>query len=455
MENNILDLELAQGLYEEKKIGELGRLLKTAEPADIALLFDVIDEEQHRLIFRLLPKELAAEVFVEMDPDTQEALINAFTDKELQSILDELYLDDTVDIVEEMPANVVTRILKNSHPDSRKAINQLLSYSGDTAGSIMTIEFVSLRPSMTVEEAFIHLRKTGTESETIYTCYVTENKKLLGFVSVYTLILSDKDAKISDIMNPNVIAVNTSEDREEAANLLMKYDFLALPVVDNENRLVGIITIDDAVDVISEEDEEDIAKMSAITPTDRPYIKTSPFKIFLTRVPWLMILMLSATFTGIIISSFEKALAVQVALTAFIPMIMGTGGNAGSQASVTVIRGLSLGELGYSDVFRILFKELRVSILCGGAVAVATFVKILLIDNLLLGSGISLTVALVVALTMAFTIFIAKLIGCSLPLLAGKLGLDPAVMASPFITTIVDALSLLVYFGVASAILNI
>ncbi len=455
MENNILDLELALGLYEGKKIGELGRLLKTAEPADIASLFDMIDEEQHRLIFRLLPKELAAEVFVEMDPDTQEALINSFTDKELQSVLDELYIDDTVDIIEEMPANVVTRILKNSNSDSRKAINQLLSYSGDTAGSIMTIEFVSLRPSMTVEEAFAHLRKTGTESESIYTCYVTENKKLLGVVSVYTLILSDKDAKIGDIMNPNVIAVNTSEDREAAATLLMKYDFLALPVVDNENRLVDIITIDDAVDVISEEDEEDIAKMSAITPTDRPYIKTSPFKIFLTRIPWLMILMLSATFTGIIISSFENALAAQVALTAFIPMIMGTGGNAGSQASVTVIRGLSLSELGYSDVFRILFKEFRVSLLCGGAVAIATFIKILLIDNLLLGSGITVTVSLVVALTMAFTIFIAKLIGCSLPLLAGKLGLDPAVMASPFITTIVDALSLLVYFGVASAILKI
>jgi magnesium transporter len=455
MENNILDLEIALGLYSEKKIGELGRLLKTAEPADIASLFEMIDEEHHRLIFRLLPKELAAEVFVEMDPDTQEALINAFTDKELQSVLDELYIDDTVDIVEEMPANVVTRILKNSNPDSRKAINQLLSYSGDTAGSIMTIEFVSLRPSMTVEEAFIHLRKTGTESETIYTCYVTENKKLLGVVSVYTLILSDKDARIGDIMNPNVISVKTSEDRESAANILMKYDFLALPVVDNENRLVGIITIDDAVDVISEEDEEDIAKMSAIIPTDRPYIKTSPFKIFLTRIPWLMILMLSATFTGIIISSFENALAAQVALTAFIPMIMGTGGNAGSQASVTVIRGLSLDELGYSDVFRILFKEFRVSLLCGGAVAIATFIKILLIDNLMLGSEISVTVAFVVSLTMAFTIFIAKLIGCSLPLLAGKLGLDPAVMASPFITTIVDALSLLVYFGVASAILKI
>ncbi len=455
MENNILDLELALDLANQKKLGELGRMLKTAEPADIASLFDMIDEEQHRLIFRLLPKELAAEVFVEMDPDTQEALINAFTDKELQSVLDELYMDDTVDIVEEMPANVVTRIIKNSNSESRKAINQLLSYSKDTAGSIMTIEFVSLRPNMTVEEAFAHLRKTGTESETIYTCYVTENKKLLGFVSVYTLILSDTEAKISDIMNPNVISVSTSEDRETAAALLMKYDFLAMPVVDNENRLVGIITIDDAVDVISEEDEEDIAKMSAIIPTDRPYIKTSPFKIFMTRIPWLMILMLSATFTGIIIASFENALAAQVALTAFIPMIMGTGGNAGSQASVTVIRGLSLNELGYSDVFRILFKELRVSLLCGGAIAIATFVKILLIDDLLLGSGISLTVALVVALTMAFTIFIAKLIGCSLPLLAGKLGFDPAVMASPFITTIVDALSLLVYFGVASAILNI
>lgn len=455
MENNILDLELAQGLYEEKKIGELGRLLKTAQPADIASLFELIDEEHHCLIFRLLPKELASEVFVEMDPDTQKALINSFTDKELKSVLDEMYLDDTVDIVEEMPANVVTRILRNSHPDSRKAINKLLSYSGDTAGSIMTIEFVSLRPSMTVEEAFTHLRKTGTESEIIYTCYVTENKKLLGFVSVYTLILSDKDARIGDIMNPNVISVGTGEDRETAANILMKYDFLALPVVDNENRLVGIITIDDAVDVISEEDEEDIAKMSAIIPTDRPYIKTSPFKIFLTRIPWLMVLMLSATFTGIIISSFENALAAQVALTAFIPMIMGTGGNAGSQASVTVIRGLSLNELEYSDVFRILFKEFRVSILCGCAVAAATFIKILLIDDMLLGSGISLTVALVVSLTMAFTIFIAKLIGCSLPLLAGKIGLDPAVMASPFITTIVDALSLLVYFGVASAVLKI
>jgi magnesium transporter len=415
----------------------------------------MIDEEQHRLIFRLLPKELAAEVFVEMDPDTQEALINAFTDKELQSVLDELYMDDTVDIVEEMPANVVTRILKNSNSESRRTINQLLSYSKDTAGSIMTIEFVSLHPNMTVKEAFDHLRKTGTESETIYTCYVTENKKLLGVVSVYTLLLSSYETVISDIMNSNVISVNTSEDREEAATLLTKYDFLALPVVDNENRLVGIITIDDAIDVINEEDEEDIAKMSAITPTDRPYMKTSPFVIWLTRVPWLLILMLSATFTGIIISSFENALAAQVTLTAFIPMLMGTGGNAGSQASVTVIRGLSLDEIKFSDIFKVLLKELSVSVLCGITLSIATFFKIVLIDNLMLGNNISLLVAAVVSITMAVTIILAKLLGSSLPIIASKLKLDPAVMASPFITTIVDALSLLIYFTIASAVLGI
>lgn len=455
MENSILDIELCLSLAAEKKLGELSKLLKTAEPADIAILFEELPYEQRPVIFRILPKELAAEVFVFMDTDTQEHLIGAFTDNELKGILDELYLDDTVDIVEEMPASVVTRILKNSHPESRMAINQLLSYPKDSAGSIMTIEFVTLRPKMTVAEAFDHLRRTGTESETVYTCYVTDNKRLMGVVSVYTMILADPSTLISDIMNPNVISVSTSEDREVAATLLTKYDFLALPVVDTENRLVGIITIDDAIDVISEEDEEDIAKMSAIIPSDRPYIKTSPYKIWLTRIPWLMILMLSATFTGIIISSFENALAAQVALTAFIPMIMGTGGNAGSQASVTVIRGLSLSELGYSDVFEILFKELRVSLLCGVSLAAATFVKILLIDNLLLGNGISITVALVVSITMAATILIAKLIGCSLPLLAGKLGFDPAVMASPFITTIVDALSLLVYFGVASAVLGL
>lgn len=455
MENSILDLELALSYAESKAFGELSKLLKQAEPADIAALFELLSEEQYAIVFRILPKELASEVFVEMDSDTQEHLIGKFTDTELRGILDELYLDDTVDIVEEMPASLVTRILKNSTPDNRKAINQLLSYPKDSAGSIMTIEFVSLRPKMTVKEAFEHLRIKGTESETIYTCYVTENKKLIGVVSVYTLILASPDALVSDIMNPNAIYVHTGEDREEAALLLQKYDFLALPVVDNENRLVGIITVDDAIDVISEEDEEDIAKMSAITPSDRPYLKTSPITIWLTRIPWLLLLMLSATFTGIIISSFENALAAQVTLTAFIPMLMGTGGNAGSQASVTVIRGLSLDEIGFTDTFRVIFKELRVSVLCAVTLAAATFLKILLIDNLLLGNGISMTVSAVVSITMAVTVILAKLIGCFLPLLASKMKLDPAVMASPFITTIVDALSLLVYFAIASAMLNI
>lgn len=455
MENNILDLDLALSYVESKSFADLRQLLKTAEPADIASLFDLVADEQHALIFRMLPKDLASEVFVEMDPDTQAHLIGAFTDNELKGILDELYIDDTVDIVEEMPASVVTRILKNSTPDDRKAINQLLSYPKDSAGSIMTIEFVSLRSTMTVGEAFSHIRAVGTESETVYTCYVTENRKLLGVVSVYTLLLASPEAKISDIMNTNVISVQTGEDREEAAQLLTKYDFLALPVVDNEGRLVGMITIDDAIDVISEEDEEDIAKMSAITPTDRPYIKTSTISIWLSRIPWLLILMISATFTGIIISSFESALAAQVALTAFIPMLMGTGGNAGSQASVTVIRGLSLDEIEFGDLFKVLFKELRVSLLCGITLSAATFLKIILIDNLLLGEGISYIVAAVVSITMAVTVILAKLIGCSLPLIASKLKLDPAVMASPFITTIVDALSLLVYFYIASAMLGL
>lgn len=455
MENNILDFDRALAYATEKKLGELRKILSTYEPADIAAFFENLSEEQYALIFRILPKELAAEVFVEMDTDTQELLIGAFTDNELKNILDELYIDDAVDIIEEMPANVVTRILKNSHPESRKAINQLLSYPSDSAGSIMTIEFVSFRKNMTVTQALEHLRKIGTESETIYTCYVTDNKKLIGVVSMYKLILSEPDAIISDIMTENIISVPTTEDKEIASDLLAKYDFLALPVVDNENRLVGIITVDDAIDVINEEDEEDIAIMSAITPTDRPYIKTSPFSICLTRVPWLLLLMISATFTGIIISSFENALAAQVALTAFIPMLMGTGGNAGSQASVTVIRGLSLNEIEFGDIFRVLFKEFRVSILCGVILAIATFGKIMLVDNLILGEEITTTVALVVCLTMAVTVILAKLIGCSLPLLASKMHLDPAVMASPFITTIVDALSLLIYFTVASAILNL
>jgi len=319
----------------------------------------------------------------------------------------------------------------------------------------MTIEFIDLRPTMTVAESFAHIRRVGTDSETIYTCYVTESRRLCGVVSVQTMLLADPEAVIGDIMTENVISVTTTEDRETAATLLSRYDFLALPVVDNENRLVGIITVDDALDVISEEDEEDFAKMSAITPTDRPYMKTSPFRLFLTRIPWLLLLMISATFTGIIISTFEKALATQVVLTAFIPMLMGTGGNAGSQSSVTVIRGLSLKELDFSDFFRVLWKEFRVSILCALSLAVATFIKLIFVDKMLIGSDITYLIAAVVSLTMAITVIGAKLIGSVMPLLAGKLGFDPAVMASPFITTLVDALSLMVYFSVASALLGI
>lgn len=455
MDNNTLDFEQALLCAEQKQHHELHELLKNAEPADIAALFEHLTPDQYAYVFRILRKEAAAEVFVEMDPEMQEHLINAFTDSELRLILDELYLDDTVDIVEEMPANVVTRILKNSAPDSRIAINQLLAYPKDSAGSIMTIEFVSLHLSMTVAEAFAHIRRVGTESETIYNCYVTENRFLKGVLSVRTMLLADPQAKVGDIMTTNVISVTTTEDRETAATLLSKYDLLALPVVDNENRLVGIITVDDAIDVISEEDEEDFAKMSAITPTDRPYMKTSALTLFLTRIPWLLLLMISATFTGIIISHFENALAAQVVLTAFIPMLMGTGGNAGSQSSVTVIRGLSLGEIAFADVLKVLWKELRVSILCAISLALATFAKLIFVDKMLIGTDITVMVAAVVSITMALTVIVAKLIGSVMPLLAGKLGFDPAVMASPFITTIVDALSLLVYFSVASALLGL
>ena len=456
MENqNTLSVDEAIALADEKKFFELRKMLLDAEPADIAGVFEKLSPEQATIVFRILPKELAAEVFVEMDPEMQEYLIGSFNDSELKSILDEMYLDDTVDIIEEMPAIVVTRILSNSTPETRITINQLLAYPKDSAGSIMTTEFVSLNPAMKVSEAFAHIRKVGIDSETIYTCYVTKNRRLLGVVSVRTLLLSDPDAIISDIMTTNVISVTTVDDKEEVANLFKKYDYLALPVVDKESRLVGIITVDDAIDVISDEDEEDFTKMAAITPSDRPYLKTSPFQIWKSRIPWLLLLMVSATFTGIIISSFENALAAQVLLTAFIPMLMDSGGNAGSQASVTVIRGISLGEIGFRDIFRVVWKEFRVSILCGISLAAATFAKIFLVDKLIMGNDITVAIALVVCITLALTIICAKIIGCIMPLLAKKLGFDPAVMASPFITTIVDAVSLLIYFMMASAILGL
>ena len=456
MENqNTLSVDEALELAESKKYFQLRKLLLEAEPADIAQLFEKLSPEQSSIIFRILPKELAAEVFVEMDSEMQEFLINSFTDNELKLILDEMYLDDTVDIIEEMPAIVVTRILANSTPETRITINQLLAYPKDSAGSIMTTEFISLNPAMKVSEAFSHIRKVGIDSETIYTCYITKNRKLMGVVTVRTLLLSDPDSLISDVMTSNVISVATIDDKEEVAVIFKKYDYLALPVVDKETRLVGIITVDDAIDVISAEDEEDFTKMAAITPSDRPYLKTSPIKIWKSRIPWLLLLMISATFTGIIISSFENALAAQVLLTAFIPMLMDSGGNAGSQASVTIIRGISLGEIDFADIFKVVWKEFRVSILCGISLAIATFAKIFLVDKLIMGNEITISIALVVCITLALTIICAKIIGCIMPLLAKKLGFDPAVMASPFITTIVDAISLLIYFMMASALLGL
>lgn len=454
--NNIFDSEKALELLEEKKLGLLKAMLNDAEPADIASFFKELDTEQYPLVFRILPKETAAEAFVEMDADMRRLLIESFNDVELRRVLSELYMDDTVDLVEEMPANVVTRILKNSGSEARAMINEMMAYPDTSAGSIMTVEYVDLKAQMTVDEAFEYIRHVGVDRETIYTCYVTDtNRHLIGLVTAQTLMLSNRSEIIGDIMEKNVISVTTLDDREYSAQLMKKYDFLALPVVDKETRLVGIITFDDADDVITEETEEDFAKMAAITPTEKSYLRSSVFDIWKTRIPWLMLLMISATFTGMIITSFEKALAAQVALTAFIPMLMDTGGNSGAQASVTVIRGISLGEIKFKDIFKVIFKELRVSLMCGIALAIVSFGKIMIFDGMIMGGDITPIIALVVCLTLLLTVVIAKLIGCTLPIIAKKIGFDPAVMASPFITTIVDALSLLVYFGMAGMLLDI
>ena len=443
-------------LLDEKKYASLRDILTTINPADIAAIFEDLEQDRLPLLFRLLPKELAAETFVEMDPETQELLIRGFSDNELKEVIDELYVDDAVDLVEEMPANVVKRILRQADPEMRTMINEILRYPEDSAGSIMTTEFVTLRPHMTVEEAIKRIRRTGVDKETINNCYVTEDKTLIGMISIRTLLLADDDEVISDIMEPNVITVNTLADKEEVAQMFSKYGFLALPVVDQENRLVGITTVDDALDVMEAEATEDIEKMAAILPSDRSYMRSGVFSIWRNRIPWLLLLMVSATFTGIIINKFETALAAQVALVGFIPMLMDTAGNSGSQSSVTVIRGISLGEIEFSDLVAVIWKEIRVAVLCGACLAVASFLKVMLIDRLILGnSDITVFVALVVCITMAITVMMAKVIGCVLPMVAKKIGFDPAVMASPFITTIVDALSLLVYFQVATLVLGL
>ena len=449
-----MDEEILYSLLEQKNVRELKPILDAMNPADIAQFLSEVDEKDLPIVFRLLPKDLASETFVEMDPDLQELLIASFSDRELKLIIDELFLDDTVDLIEEMPANVVNRILNQSDPATRTAINEILKYPEDSAGSLMTIEYVYLRADMTVQEAFAKIRATGVDKETIYTCYVTDERRfLLGMVSVKTLLLNDYETKIADIMETNVISIPTDTDKEEVANQFNKYNFLARPVVDKETRLVGIITVDDAMDVITEEATEDISKINAVIPNDKPYLKTSVWRLWLNRAPWLLILMLSATATSIIITHYENALAISITLTACIPMLTGTGGNAGTQASATVIRGIALDEIQFSDLFKVVWKEIRVSVLVGITLAVACFAKLMAVDQLFRVEN-GYWIALIICASMVVTVSIAKTVGCILPMLAKKLKLDPAVVASPFISTIVDALSLMVYCNIAIAVMN-
>ncbi len=454
MEERLEELQLRVAeLFEAHAFLKLKNMLCEENPADIAELLSVLKEKEIPIAFRILPKDLASDVFSYMENDMQELLIRSFSDAELKDIISDLWLDDTVDLIEEMPANVVTRILKNTDPSLRRQINSLLKYPEDSAGSIMTVEYVSLNERLTVDECFKKIRRESINKETVYTCYVTEKRQLLGTVSVKDLLLAESDAVVSDIMETNFISIDAYEDKEVVAQTFSKYDVLALPVVDHDGKIVGIVTVDDAMDVMEEAATEDIERMAAISSTDKAYLKAGVFSIWLTRIPWLMLLMLSATFTGIILNSFEKALSVFPVLISFIPMLMGTGGNAGGQSSATVIRGMAVGEIELRDIFKVLFKELRVAVLCGVTLAVTGFLKIILIDNMIFGMDVSYTEILVVSLTLMVTVFAAKIVGCLLPILAKAVHLDPAVMASPFITTIVDVLSLLVYFFFAIRIL--
>ena len=442
--------ETISAMIESKKYAQIKERLAEIPAVDIAEIFNEVESKYHAIILRLLSKETAADVFVELDTDTQMALIESFTDRELATILEEMYLDDTVDIIEEMPAAVVKRIIKFSSKEEREMINRLLLFDKETAGAIMTTEYVRLIPEMTVSEALQHIKSVAIDKETIYTCYVTDKKRhLLGIVTAKDLLLNDHDVTLDAIMEDNVVFARTSDDKEEVALLFDRYGFLALPVVDSECRLVGIVTVDDAMDVMREETEEDFAIMAGMSPTETTYLKTSAFEFLKARLPWLLLLMFSATISSAILNIFEDALSA--ALVLFVPMIMGTGGNSGGQSSVTVIRSLSLGELEFKDIFKVMYKELTVGIMAGLSVGAATFLKVVLIDRLLLGNpDVSVLVALAVAVSLALTIVFAKLIGAALPILAKKLGFDPAVMASPFITTLVDAASLLIYFFIAA-----
>ena len=449
MEETRIQVDEVMDLLKERRFAELRSRLSDLQPIDVAQILGEVPEEKLLLLYRILPKEDAADVFAEMEPEEQETLIRAFNEREIREILEEMYIDDAVDLVEEMPAVVVNKILRHASPETRKEINELLNYPEDSAGSVMTTEYMSLRSDMTVADAFERIRRTADEKEDIYTCYVVNPyRKLKGTVSLKDMFLTSKETVIGDLMETNVISVNTLDDQEEVAKQMAKYNLTTIPVVDKENRLVGIVTVDDAIDVIQEENTEDIEMMAAITPTDKPYISTGFFETYKKRIPWLLLLMISATFTGAIITKYESALGKYVILTAYIPMLMDTGGNAGSQASVSIIRGLSLDEIEFGDIFRIQGKELLVALLCGSTLAVANFVKLIFFDK------VTAVIALVVCFTLLLTVSVAKFVGCSLPILAKRVGFDPAVMASPFITTIVDAISLIIYFQLASHILD-
>ena len=445
-----MDYEKLLELLDENKFVEFMNALDSMNAVDAAELLSSVDDATLPKIFRLMKKDTAAEIFAELDSDTQEKVIQTMRDTEIAKFMDRLFVDDAVDMLEELPANVVNRILKNTTPQKRQELNRFLNYPPDSAGGIMTSEFLSIHAGMTVADAVETIRHTGVKKETVYVIYVTDRSRVLvGTVELKDLLFARPDEIISDIMNTEVISVPTTEDKESTAALISRYDLLALPVVDSEKRLVGIVTIDDAVDVITEEATEDIEIMAAMAPSDKPYLKTGVFSIWLKRIPWLLLLMISATFTGIIISHYESALGQVVILTAFIPMLMDTGGNAGSQASVTIVRGLSVGEIHMKDIFQVLWKEFRVSLLCGITLSVAAFGKAMLIDRT------TPLIALVVSITLFASVVVAKLVGCSLPILAKRLKLDPAVMASPFITTIVDAVSLMIYFSVATLLLHL
>lgn len=437
-------------LIEEKKFQSLRDVLRTMQPVDVAMAAAELTPQDLSLVFRLLPKDEAADTFAEMDAESREELIRSFSDSELRDILEELYIDDTVDMIEEMPAVLVGRILEQSSPESRRLINELLMYPDASAGSIMTTEYVDLHAGMTVGEAIGRIRRIGVDRETINVCYVTgEGRRLIGAVTIRALILAEPSAQVGSVMDENIISVGTLDDKEKVANLFTKYGSIVLPVVDSEKRLVGIVTVDDVMNVIRDEATEDIDKIGAVTPQDKPYMRLSVWDIYKSRIPWLLILMVSAAFTGAIITHFQDALSAYLVLVAAIPMLMDTGGNCGSQASVTVIRGISLEEIEFRDIFRVMWKESRVALLCGVTMAVLNFAWFMLIDR------VGLAVSAVICLTLLVTVLAAKLVGCTLPLIAKKIGLDPAVMASPFITTIVDALSLFIYFRTASAVLGI